>query len=59
MTLGLTAMLERPLSIMSGPATGSGIPLALPGSYVGCASHLCSLYTLKVAENPILPDHAV
>lgn len=42
-----------------GPATGPGVPLALHGSCVGRASHLCSLYTVKEAVNPILLDHAV
>lgn len=42
-----------------GPATGSGVPLALHGSCVGRASHLCSLYTTEAAVNPTLLDHAV
>lgn len=57
MTVGFTASSEEP--IMFGPATGSGNLLALPGSCVGCASHLGSLYTVKEALNPILHDHAI
>lgn len=53
MVRGFAGVLEQPLSIMSGPATGSGIPLALAGSYVGRASRVCSLYTLREAANPI------
>lgn len=42
---------EQP--IMFNPTAGSGNPLALSGSFVGCASHLGSLYAVKEALNAI------
>lgn len=52
MTVGFSASSEQP--IMFGPAAGSGNPLALPGSCVGCVSHVGWLYAVKEASYSVL-----